>query len=80
VTNVGFNAMTLKLNSNHRRSGGALLHLGQKKLDKSRAALSPCWSFFCIDDIFNKKFISPVQKVNKESCHDILGRLREDMR
>jgi hypothetical protein len=41
VTKVGFMATTLKVSSN-RRNGRALLHLGQKKLDKSRATLSPC--------------------------------------
>jgi hypothetical protein len=41
VTKVEFMATTLKLSSNHH-NGRTLLQLGQKKLDKSRAALRPC--------------------------------------
>ncbi|PNF38892.1 hypothetical protein B7P43_G09916 [Cryptotermes secundus] len=44
VTKVGFMATTLKASS-YRCNGRVLLHLGQKKLDKSRATLSPCSVF-----------------------------------
>jgi hypothetical protein len=63
-------ATILKLSSN-RRNGSALLHLGQNKLDTSRATLSMFICFFYIDGVVHKEFVPPSEAVNKDFCRDV---------